>query len=199
MPIHRNERVKSRYPPLITPQVTRLKHDRLALPARRTAALRRTPPRCVGTAGHRESFCHYATMERFKAKLKRTIIFVSHDLDVIRYVSHDIAVMYLGCIVEEGKTATVLNAPQHPYTAGLLDSVPRPRPSERAGGGRPPPGRHARPRAADGLGGGMRARRDGWQQARARADRVARAIEDLMHHGVALPRPTPEGHALEIV
>ncbi|TNB46222.1 ATP-binding cassette domain-containing protein [Martelella lutilitoris] len=60
-----------------------------------------------------------------------SLIFISHDIGVVSHISDRIAVMYLGRIVEEGMTATVLNAPQHPYTTGLLESVPRPRPSER--------------------------------------------------------------------
>lgn len=64
-------------------------------------------------------------------EMELSLLFISHDIGVVSHISDRIAVMYLGRIVEEGKTATVLNAPQHPYTAGLLDSVPRPRPSER--------------------------------------------------------------------
>jgi oligopeptide/dipeptide ABC transporter ATP-binding protein len=64
-------------------------------------------------------------------EMELSILFISHDIGVVSHISDRIAVMYLGRIVEEGKTSTVLNAPQHPYTAGLLESVPRPRPSER--------------------------------------------------------------------
>ena len=47
------------------------------------------------------------------------MLFISHDLSVIRHVSDRIAVMYLGKIVELGSTDDVLNDPQHPLHAGL--------------------------------------------------------------------------------
>jgi len=63
------------------------------------------------------------------AELKRdlglTYLFISHDISVIGYVSERIAVMYLGKIVEEGDTHTILNSPMHPYTQALLSSVPQ--------------------------------------------------------------------------
>jgi oligopeptide/dipeptide ABC transporter ATP-binding protein len=48
-------------------------------------------------------------------------LFISHDLDVIRYVSNRIAVMYLGVLVESGPAEQVWNNPQHPYTRALVD------------------------------------------------------------------------------
>ncbi len=59
-----------------------------------------------------------------QADLGLTYVFVSHDLRVIRHVSHRVAVMYLGRIVETGPVDTVFAAPQHPYTRSLLASVP---------------------------------------------------------------------------
>lgn len=52
-------------------------------------------------------------------------IFISHDMAVVERISHRVAVMYLGQIVELGSAAQVLGEPRHPYTRLLLDSVPR--------------------------------------------------------------------------
>jgi oligopeptide transport system ATP-binding protein len=56
-------------------------------------------------------------------------VFISHDLAVVSQVSERVAVMYLGRIVEYGKTRDVFRYPQHPYTKGLLESHPEPDPS----------------------------------------------------------------------
>ena len=51
-------------------------------------------------------------------------LFITHNISVVEYLAHDVAVMYLGRIVEYGPADTVLNAPKHPYTQALLSSVP---------------------------------------------------------------------------
>jgi len=55
-------------------------------------------------------------------------LFISHDLDVVRVMSHRIAVMYRGEIVERGDSTAVTSAPQHPYTRRLLLASPTPDP-----------------------------------------------------------------------
>jgi oligopeptide/dipeptide ABC transporter ATP-binding protein len=62
---------------------------------------------------------------KLKRELGLTMLFISHDLGVVRHISDQIAIMYLGRIVETGKTADVYAAPKHPYTKALLDSVPK--------------------------------------------------------------------------
>ena len=58
-------------------------------------------------------------------------LFISHDMAVVEQMSHRVAVMYLGEIVEMGPSAQVLNHPRHPYTKRLLSAVPIPDPARR--------------------------------------------------------------------
>ncbi|MCI5147438.1 MAG: ABC transporter ATP-binding protein, partial [Candidatus Electrothrix sp. AR3] len=51
-------------------------------------------------------------------------LFISHNLPVVEYIAHDIAVMYLGRIVEHGRVEEVMQEPRHPYTKALLSAVP---------------------------------------------------------------------------
>ena len=57
---------------------------------------------------------------------RMTSLFISHNLAVVRFLCHRIAVMYLGRIVEEGPVEQVFSNPQHPYTKALLSAVPLP-------------------------------------------------------------------------
>ncbi|MBI5374520.1 MAG: dipeptide ABC transporter ATP-binding protein [Candidatus Schekmanbacteria bacterium] len=59
-----------------------------------------------------------------KDKFNLTYIFISHDLNLVRFISDTMAVMYLGKIVEYGKSKDIYNNPKHPYTKILLNSVP---------------------------------------------------------------------------
>jgi peptide/nickel transport system ATP-binding protein len=59
-----------------------------------------------------------------RAALGLTMLFISHNVAVIRYISDIVAVMYFGQIVEVGPTEDVLGSPRHPFTKILLDSVP---------------------------------------------------------------------------
>ena len=68
-----------------------------------------------------------------QAELGLAYLFISHDIAVVERVSHRIAVMLPGELVEIGPRAAVLDAPRHPYTRKLIRAVPRPDPGQRRG------------------------------------------------------------------
>jgi oligopeptide/dipeptide ABC transporter ATP-binding protein len=70
-------------------------------------------------------------MRSLQAAFSLTYVVISHDLSLLRYLSDRIGVMYLGKLVELGPSAEVYAAPRHPYTAGLIASVPIPDPGLR--------------------------------------------------------------------
>jgi oligopeptide/dipeptide ABC transporter ATP-binding protein len=70
-------------------------------------------------------------MRSLQAAYSLTYVVISHDLSLLRYLSDRIGVMYLGKLVELGPSAEVYAAPRHPYTAGLIASVPIPDPGLR--------------------------------------------------------------------
>jgi peptide/nickel transport system ATP-binding protein len=62
---------------------------------------------------------------KLRRELGVTMLFISHDLGVVRHISDRVAIMYLGRIVEIGPSAAIFANPRHPYTRALLDSVPK--------------------------------------------------------------------------
>ena len=67
-------------------------------------------------------------MQDLQQKLGLTYLFIAHDLAVVRHISHRIAIMYAGKIVELADRDAIYNAPIHPYTEALLTAVPIPDP-----------------------------------------------------------------------
>lgn len=63
-------------------------------------------------------------LEELQCELGLTYLFISHDLSMVRHISHKVGVMYLGNLVEYGDTATIFSAMLHPYTKALFSAVP---------------------------------------------------------------------------
>ncbi|MCZ8409124.1 ABC transporter ATP-binding protein [Achromobacter dolens] len=70
-------------------------------------------------------------MKELQGEMGLSYLFISHDIAVVEKVSHRVAVMYMGQIVEIGPTQEVLHRPRHPYTQRLLSAVPVPDPARR--------------------------------------------------------------------
>src|SRR5687768_8057241 len=64
-------------------------------------------------------------IERLQSEFDTAVVVITHDLGVVAEMADEIAVMYAGRIVEQGAADTIFNAPEHPYTWGLLSSIPR--------------------------------------------------------------------------
>ena len=91
-------------------------------------------------------------LQDLKAERALTYVFISHDLNVIEYVSDRVLVMYLGQVVETGSADALAEAPKHPYTQALFASAPSMDPDRSAWIGRRSPAtrrtRSTRPPAA---------------------------------------------------
>ena len=66
-----------------------------------------------------------ALLKDIRKRLDTAILLVSHDLGVIASSCERVVVMYAGCIVEDGDVRSIFKSPAHPYTRGLLQSIPR--------------------------------------------------------------------------
>ncbi len=95
-------------------------------------------------------------LKALQRELGIAYLFITHNFAVVEYLAHDVAVMYLGRIVEQGRAEEVLQHAQHPYTQALLSAVPVPRletnnerirlPGETPSPANPPAGCHFHPR-----------------------------------------------------
>ena len=64
-------------------------------------------------------------MRKLKEEIGTSILFITHDLGVVAEMCDDVVVMYCGKIVEKGDVRAIFNDPRHPYTQGLLASMPK--------------------------------------------------------------------------
>ncbi len=71
-------------------------------------------------------------LKELQNKLGLSYVFISHDLSVVKYITDDILVMYLGNMMETGDTDAIFDEPLHPYTKALFSAVPVPNPEEKA-------------------------------------------------------------------
>jgi peptide/nickel transport system ATP-binding protein len=67
-------------------------------------------------------------LQDLQKELGLALLFISHDLAIVEHMTHRVAVMYLGKIVEVGPKRAIFAAPKHPYTEALLSAVPVPEP-----------------------------------------------------------------------
>ena len=64
-------------------------------------------------------------LKELQDELNLTYLFITHNLSVVEYLADEVAVMYLGRIVERGTTEEIFDQPKHPYTRALLSAVPK--------------------------------------------------------------------------
>ena len=67
-------------------------------------------------------------LKKLQKELKLSLLFISHDIGVVRFISDRVGVMYLGTLVEEAETEELFSNPLHPYTKMLISSIPVPDP-----------------------------------------------------------------------
>ena len=67
-------------------------------------------------------------LQDLQDKFNLTYLFISHDLGVVRYMCDEVALLYLGKIVEQARTDVIFDAPKHPYTQALISAIPEPDP-----------------------------------------------------------------------
>ncbi|MCA1778898.1 MAG: ATP-binding cassette domain-containing protein, partial [Xanthomonadaceae bacterium] len=83
-------------------------------------------------------------LKELQKKLQLSLIFIAHDLSVVRHVSNRVLVMYMGRVMEVADSQSIYRRPAHPYTRALIESVPIPDPvaerarARRSLGGEPP-------------------------------------------------------------
>ncbi|MDH3483895.1 MAG: dipeptide ABC transporter ATP-binding protein [Myxococcales bacterium] len=70
-------------------------------------------------------------LKDLQEELGLSYLFIAHNLQIVEYVSHRVAVMYLGRVVELATAQQIYESPRHPYTQALLSAVPEPNPSDR--------------------------------------------------------------------
>ena len=97
-------------------------------------------------------------LKSLQDELQLSLLFITHNMAVVEFIAHEVAVMYLGRIVERGLVDEVLHAPRHPYTQALLSAVPSARlearpeiirlSGETPSPANPPKGCHFHPRCA---------------------------------------------------
>ena len=100
-------------------------------------------------------------LKQLQRDLGLSYLFITHDISVVSYLAHEVAVMYLGRIVEQGSTEQILESPRHPYTRALLSAVPIADPERRRdiirlegdmpSPANPPPGCHFHPRCPEAI------------------------------------------------
>jgi peptide/nickel transport system ATP-binding protein len=100
-------------------------------------------------------------LKDLQERLGLAYLFITHDISVVAYLAHEVAVMYLGRVVERGSVEEILDDPRHPYTRALLSAVPVVEPERRRAVIRlegdlpsaitPPPGCHFHPRCPEAI------------------------------------------------